>query len=127
MSEGEFTLIMERAEWVRHAACRGVDTAKFFTERGESTAEAKAVCAGCPVREECLTYAINNGEKAGVWGGLSPQERRRLRRKINGTEEPRVDPREPRLQCPHCPAMLSSYGYGNHMAAHRRTRQRGAA
>lgn len=121
---GEFTLVMERAEWVQHAACRGVDTNLFFADRGESTKEAKAICAGCPVREECLTFSINNGEHFGVWGGLAEHQRRRLRRKLNGAEERSVDPREPRLPCPHCPAVLSGYGYGSHVASHRRAIQR---
>jgi WhiB family redox-sensing transcriptional regulator len=38
------------------------------------------VCRGCVVRNECLEYALVNGEKFGIWGGLSERERRRLRR-----------------------------------------------
>jgi WhiB family redox-sensing transcriptional regulator len=38
------------------------------------------VCRGCVVREECLEYALSNGEKFGIWGGMSERERRRLRR-----------------------------------------------
>jgi len=38
------------------------------------------VCKGCEVREQCLDYALANGEKFGIWGGLSERERRRLRR-----------------------------------------------
>jgi len=38
------------------------------------------VCRGCVVREDCLEYALANGEKFGIWGGLSERERRRLRR-----------------------------------------------
>ena len=52
----------------------------FFPERGASTREAKEVCRGCVVRGECLEYALANGEKFGIWGGLSERERRRLRR-----------------------------------------------
>lgn len=68
------------ATWMRQAACRSVDPELFFPGRGESTREAKAACAGCPVRVECLDYAIANGERHGIWGGLSPRERRRARR-----------------------------------------------
>lgn len=67
-------------EWTIHAACAGLDPNLFFTERGESTREVKAVCATCPVCEECLDYALTNGEKYGVWGGKSERERRRMRR-----------------------------------------------
>jgi WhiB family redox-sensing transcriptional regulator len=57
-----------------------VDPDLFFPERGASTREAKAVCRGCEVRDECLEYALDQGEKFGIWGGLSERERRRVRR-----------------------------------------------
>jgi WhiB family redox-sensing transcriptional regulator len=66
--------------WQVQANCMGVDPDLFFPERGASTREAKAVCRGCVVREECLEYALVNGEKFGIWGGLSERERRRIRR-----------------------------------------------
>jgi WhiB family redox-sensing transcriptional regulator len=66
--------------WQERANCLGVDPDLFFPERGASTREAKSVCAGCEVRLECLEYALDNGEKFGIWGGLSERERRRLRR-----------------------------------------------
>lgn len=65
--------------WREHGACRGVDPNIFFPERGESCVEAKAICAGCPVRGECLDYALDLGEKFGIWGGTSERERRRMR------------------------------------------------
>lgn len=67
------------AAWQELANCRGVDPDLFFTERGESTREAKEVCAGCAVRSECLEYAMGVPERFGIWGGLSERERRRLR------------------------------------------------
>jgi WhiB family transcriptional regulator, redox-sensing transcriptional regulator len=66
--------------WQNKANCMGVDPDLFFPERGASTREAKEVCRGCIVRDECLEYALANGEKFGIWGGLSERERRRLRR-----------------------------------------------
>jgi WhiB family redox-sensing transcriptional regulator len=66
--------------WQDQANCLGVDPDLFFPERGASTREAKEVCRGCEVREQCLEYALANGEKFGIWGGLSERERRRLRR-----------------------------------------------
>ena len=57
-----------------------MDPDLFFPERGASTREAKAVCRACVVQNECLEYALVNGEKFGIWGGLSERERRRLRR-----------------------------------------------
>ena len=66
--------------WQVQANCLGVDPDLFFPERGASTREAKAVCRACVVQNECLEYALVNGEKFGIWGGLSERERRRLRR-----------------------------------------------
>jgi WhiB family redox-sensing transcriptional regulator len=62
------------AECVRHA---GVD---FFPARGESVRDAKAVCAVCPVKAECLDFALRMKVAHGVWGGLSERERRTVRR-----------------------------------------------
>lgn len=70
----------EDRSWQRRANCMGVDPDLFFPERGASTREAKEVCRGCVVREECLEYALANSEKFGIWGGLSERERRRIRR-----------------------------------------------
>lgn len=65
--------------WIDRAACAGVDPELFFPDRGESTAPAKAVCAGCPVRAECLDHALVNVERFGIWGGTSERERRAIR------------------------------------------------
>lgn len=70
----------QREGWQDQANCMGVDPDLFFPERGASTREAKGVCQGCEVREDCLEYALANSEKFGIWGGLSERERRRLRR-----------------------------------------------
>jgi WhiB family redox-sensing transcriptional regulator len=66
--------------WQDYANCLGVDPDLFFPERGASTREAKEVCRGCVVRDDCLEYALQNGEKFGIWGGMSERERRRIRR-----------------------------------------------
>lgn len=66
--------------WHRDAACTAVDPELFFPGRGDSTEPAKQVCAGCPVRSECLEHALDHGEKWGIWGGTSGRERRRIRR-----------------------------------------------
>jgi WhiB family redox-sensing transcriptional regulator len=66
--------------WQEEANCLGVDPDLFFPERGASTREAKEVCRGCVVREDCLEFALNNSEKFGIWGGMSERERRRIRR-----------------------------------------------
>jgi WhiB family redox-sensing transcriptional regulator len=66
--------------WQDYANCLGVDPDLFFPERGASTREAKEVCRGCVVREDCLEFALATGEKFGIWGGMSERERRRIRR-----------------------------------------------
>jgi hypothetical protein len=55
------------------------DLELFFPERGESARPARQVCAGCPVRQPCLDYAITNRISHGIWGGLTERERRALR------------------------------------------------
>jgi WhiB family redox-sensing transcriptional regulator len=70
----------EDRSWQDRANCLGVDPDLFFPGRGESTQEAKAICAGCVVRDECLEQALARPEKFGIWGGTSERERRRLRR-----------------------------------------------
>jgi WhiB family transcriptional regulator, redox-sensing transcriptional regulator len=71
---------LDDRSWQDKANCLGVDPDLFFPERGASTREAKEVCRGCVVRMECLEYALVNGEKFGIWGGMSERERRRVRR-----------------------------------------------
>lgn len=77
---GDVESLSHERGWQDQANCLGVDPDLFFPERGASTREAKEVCKGCIVRGECLEYALANGEKFGIWGGLSERERRRLRR-----------------------------------------------
>jgi alkanesulfonate monooxygenase SsuD/methylene tetrahydromethanopterin reductase-like flavin-dependent oxidoreductase (luciferase family) len=62
---------MEDRGWQARANCMGVDPDLFFPERGASTREAKEVCRGCVAREDCLEYALDNGEKFGIWGQLA--------------------------------------------------------
>ncbi|GAA4672419.1 MULTISPECIES: WhiB family transcriptional regulator [Amycolatopsis] len=71
--------------WVHDAACREESPELFFPVGTSGpalrqTARAKAVCAGCPVRSECLEWALESGQDAGVWGGLSEDERRAVKR-----------------------------------------------
>lgn len=64
-------------DWRYQAVCASTDPEVFFPEKGGSTREAKKVCAGCPVREQCLQWAIATGQGFGVWGGMSERERRK--------------------------------------------------
>ena len=69
-------------QWQERALCAQTDPEAFFPEKGGSTREAKRICMGCEVRDECLEYALANDERFGIWGGLSERERRRLKRGI---------------------------------------------
>lgn len=66
-------------DFVADGLCTQTDPELFFPEKGGSTREAKKVCANCTVRAECLSYALENDERFGIWGGLSERERRKLR------------------------------------------------
>jgi WhiB family transcriptional regulator, redox-sensing transcriptional regulator len=72
----------EDDQWQERALCAQTDPEAFFPEKGGSTREAKRICLGCEVRDECLDYALANDERFGIWGGLSERERRRLKRGI---------------------------------------------
>jgi WhiB family transcriptional regulator, redox-sensing transcriptional regulator len=72
-------------EWVYQARCRDTDPELFFPigttgPAAVQIAAAKAVCAKCEVRAQCLEWAMTTGQDAGVWGGMSEEERRALRR-----------------------------------------------
>jgi WhiB family redox-sensing transcriptional regulator len=67
------------AGWRYRAACRGTDLNVFFPGRGESAEPARQICAGCPVRQPCLDYALSHGITHGIWGGLTERDRRPLR------------------------------------------------
>ena len=73
-------LQMEVLPWADKAKCLVAEPDTFFPEKGGSTREAKRICSGCPVKAECLEYALENDERFGIWGGLSERERRKLRR-----------------------------------------------
>ncbi|MEU2880515.1 WhiB family transcriptional regulator, partial [Streptomyces sp. NPDC007070] len=72
--------------WRDHAACRQEDPDLFFPigTTGPAllqTQQAKAVCGRCPVREQCLEWALATDQAIGVWGGTSENERRALKRR----------------------------------------------
>jgi WhiB family redox-sensing transcriptional regulator len=72
--------------WRTRAACRGPETALFFPpsnaerreDRDRREARAKAICRDCPVRRECLDYALEVSEPHGIWGGLNEMERKQM-------------------------------------------------
>ncbi len=70
-----------RGSWRESAACEGAPAEVFYPEDDFDAAQAKAICARCPVRAVCLETALRNRERYGVWGGLTPRERARARRR----------------------------------------------
>lgn len=76
---GTFALLNTEA-WVEQAVCASTDPEQFFPEKGNRNREAKQMCAQCPVRKDCLGYALDRNEQHGIWGGYSDRERRQLRR-----------------------------------------------
>lgn len=76
---------LDADDWRRRAACRGEDPEQFFpvTSAGPALAqiaEVTKICARCPVRAACLRFALITGQDYGIWGGLTEDERRQLRR-----------------------------------------------
>jgi WhiB family redox-sensing transcriptional regulator len=72
-------------EWIERASCLDEDPDLFFPVGStgpaiEQVARAKAVCSGCAARIECLAWALDTCQDAGVWGGLDEEERREIRR-----------------------------------------------
>lgn len=68
--------------WMLRAACRVPGaTEVMYSLTPEGISEAKKICFGCPVRAECLEYAIDHRERDGVWGGASERERLRIIRR----------------------------------------------
>lgn len=73
-------------DWQQHGLCRATDSDVFFPpprfehkpERQLREARAKSICARCPVRTDCLDWALTTREPFGVWGGYSESERRRI-------------------------------------------------
>jgi WhiB family redox-sensing transcriptional regulator len=75
----------DRAGWRDSAACRFLDTDLFFPigKAGRAIEEiqrAKTVCTSCPVRQSCLTFALDTHQAYGIWGGYDEDERRALLR-----------------------------------------------
>ena len=71
--------------WHRQAACLSVDPELFFPngstgDHARQAAAAKRICMSCPVRVACLEFALESRQDFGVWGGLTEEERRSLRR-----------------------------------------------
>ena len=84
--------LYDDAPWMQGSACREIDPEIFFPDPSpwmlSEIAAAKEVCSICPVREVCLEYAMVNGVEYGVWGGLTRNERRALKKKRRAATSP---------------------------------------
>ncbi len=76
---GHLLDLLDPESWMASGLCAQTDPDAFYPEKGESSRPAKRVCLACPVRAECLRYALAHDEQHGVWAGTSPRERRQLR------------------------------------------------
>ncbi|KMS74212.1 WhiB family transcriptional regulator [Streptomyces viridochromogenes] len=80
------TRTTEHGDWRMDAVCSKEDPELFFPIGNTGPAllqieEAKAVCRRCPVMDQCLQWALESGQDSGVWGGLSEDERRAMKRR----------------------------------------------
>jgi WhiB family transcriptional regulator, redox-sensing transcriptional regulator len=80
------TALDNRASGWSRAACSATDPELFFPistsgPASRQVARAKAICARCQIRRECLAYALNAGSVQGIWGGTTENERQLLRRR----------------------------------------------
>ncbi|UAJ79978.1 WhiB family transcriptional regulator [Leifsonia sp. ZF2019] len=72
-------------DWQDRAACATTDPDLFFPEKGgDRGVAAKKICAGCEVRQQCLTWSLQNDEHYGIWGELAEHDRRKLRKANKG-------------------------------------------
>jgi WhiB family redox-sensing transcriptional regulator len=102
------------AHWTEHAACRGL-TEVMFPVRGDwrGVERAKAICASCPVIDNCLDFVSRNPERYGVWAGIAGKEitEERKRRQIipnkakHGTRSKYVSG----CRCEHCTAANTAH------------------
>jgi WhiB family transcriptional regulator, redox-sensing transcriptional regulator len=74
------SVAFSRPLWQSRGNCAGMDPEAFFPERGnpQGIAAALAVCQGCAVTAECLAYALENNETAGVWGATTARQRKQM-------------------------------------------------
>ena len=69
---------VQELKWWDLGACRGLDASIFYPDDDDDASAAKAVCSQCRVRVTCLEHALSVREKAGVWGGATERDRRRI-------------------------------------------------
>ena len=88
-------VVMTNTSWKKQAKCRGVDTAIFMpddtnTLAGERKRLALTYCNACPVKQECLLYAIDNNITVGIYGGTTNLDRRRYKNRMKNKHDKRA-------------------------------------
>lgn len=77
-----------RREWSVFGLCTATDPEIFFRLGDGQANQAREICTRCPVRAQCLSYAVAADEPYGIWGGLDTDERRLLRRRLKRRDLP---------------------------------------
>jgi WhiB family transcriptional regulator, redox-sensing transcriptional regulator len=103
----------EVGSWRDRAACRDIVAAEydpFFADTADLQAEAIALCANCPVRDDCLTFAVRTGQQYGIWGGQPQQLVRRLialdrAGRPHGRRAPAGHPQASKTHCKRWPSL----------------------
>lgn len=81
----------QKKDWQPCAACHDAPPDLFFFDNEESNTIAKKICSTCPVRKQCLEYALAIRPSDGVWGGLTADERHKVQKRLRGgSKEPRT-------------------------------------
>jgi WhiB family redox-sensing transcriptional regulator len=80
-----FSSFLGAGGWEDDAACKGAQADIFFAPGATQEHRAKVVCRACPVRWECLAYALKHRVEHGVWGGLTDRERRKILNRTNAS------------------------------------------
>ncbi len=75
-----FGISVEADRWQDKARCRTIDNPdRFFPERGVSGRSARNLCGKCPVKSECLNYALEHEIEWGIWGGMTDRQRKKVK------------------------------------------------
>jgi WhiB family redox-sensing transcriptional regulator len=75
------TVVLIALPWLPGGACREPDVdPEWFFPHGENYDRGREVCRRCPVKVQCGQWAMDTGQEFGLWGALTPEERKRLRR-----------------------------------------------
>lgn len=88
----EHPLETDPLAWSRFARCDSADPDLFFPPDGADNRLAKSICTSCPVRRQCLDYALETKQKYGIWGGMTEAQRRRIRRDARANHPARQRP-----------------------------------